>query len=240
VVMESVRINKYIADSGFCSRRNADTLVSEGRVQLNGTIVMALGTKVQPGKDRVEVDGKIIDTSSKRMVLAFNKPQGVLCSMKDPFGRPTISEFMKDIPQRLYHVGRLDYDTSGLILLTNDGEIAQKVMHPKKMTPKTYIAKVKGIPKNSDLEKFQTGLEIEDYKTSPAKIKMLKRLQDSCLLQITIHEGRNRQIRKMCEKIGHPVLDLQRISIGKINLGTLKEGVYRILNEDELKYLNDL
>ncbi len=235
-----VRINKYIADSGFCSRRHADILISEGRVRLNGSKVLALGAKVKVGQDQVEVDGKIVESTVSKIILAFHKPKGVLCSMKDPFGRTTVKEFFADIPQRLYHVGRLDYDTSGLILLSNDGEIAQKLMHPKKMIPKTYMASVKGIPEKTILEEFRRGLQIEDYVTSPAEIKIVKKFKESCVVKITIHEGRNRQIRKMCKKIGHPIIDLQRISIGQIDLRDLKQGLYRSLTEIELNYLKDL
>lgn len=238
--MAEIRINKYLADSGICSRRRAEEIILQGKVFLNGKCVTELGTKVDTQKDVIKVEGKVIRPVSKKIYIMLNKPCGVITSSKDQFGRKTVLDFVKDIDERLYAVGRLDYDTSGLIILTNDGEVSQKITHPRNIVEKEYIARVMGIPARDEIEAFEKGLQIEDYITSTAKLRILKTFEKECELKVTIHEGKNRQVRKMCDKIGHPVILLKRVAIGKIRLANLKEGSFRHLTDTEVKYLKGL
>jgi 23S rRNA pseudouridine2605 synthase len=235
--MELVRINKFLADSGICSRRKADELIQEGKVEINGSIIAEPGVKIDPENDIVLVEGKKVLSHTKKVYIILNKPCGVISSVKDQFGRKTVMDYVKEVKVRLFHIGRLDYDTSGLILLTNDGEIAEKLMHPRHIVDKVYLAKIKGTPSLDEMKLFEQGLMIEGIKTAPASIEILKNYGSSTDVKITIHEGRNRQIRKMCDCIGHTVLSLKRISIGNISLGNLKEGTYRKLTESEVNYL---
>ena len=231
------RLQKYIAQCGVASRRKAETYILEGRVSLNGKIVNALGVKIDPEKDKVLIDGKEILKSDKLVYIMINKPEGCITSVKDQFDRPTVLDLVKNIDERLVPVGRLDYDTSGLLLLTNDGELTYKLTHPKHNIEKVYIAKVKGVPSAIQLHNFMNGLRIDDYVTSNAKIKILEKNMTSSKLRIVIHEGKNRQVRKMCSAIGHEVITLQRIQIDKLNLGDLKKSEYRNLTAEEVKDL---
>ncbi|MCX7923293.1 MAG: rRNA pseudouridine synthase [Clostridia bacterium] len=235
--MEEVRLQKFLAEAGVASRRKAEELISSGRVSVNGLVVTGMGLKVSP-KDRIEVDGKVITQEENKVYIMLNKPVGYVTTVKDQFSRPTVIDLAKDIKERVYPVGRLDYDTSGLILLTNDGEFAYRFTHPKHEVEKCYIAEVKGTPSQLDIENFETGLEIEDFTTAPAKLKVLNKERYSSQVEIIIHEGRNRQVRKMCEAIGHPVLKLKRIAIGKLKLDTLPEGKWRKLTYKELKLID--
>lgn len=238
--VQFMRINKAIAELGICSRRKADELILQGKVKLNGEKVLSLGIQVDLERDFLEVDGQRKEKPENKVVLMLHKPEGVLTSVGDPSGRKTVMHFMDGVKERLFHVGRLDFDTSGLLLMTNDGDLAQKLMHPAKQVEKCYIATLMGIPSEKAMEVFEKGLDIEGKKTAPAKIKILRRMSKQCEVEIKIHEGRNRQIRKMCQKLGYKVLFLTRISIGEIQLGDLKVGQYRFLNEQEKAYLNRL
>jgi 23S rRNA pseudouridine2605 synthase len=189
--------------------------------------------------DNVKVDGQIITLEGKKVYLILNKPVGVITSVKDQFGRKTVIEIL-NVKERVYPVGRLDYDTSGLLLLTNDGDVAYKMTHPSHEIEKVYSARIKGIPTMEEIERFKSGLEIEGYITAPSDIKILSQYGNSSLVQITIHEGRNRQVRKMCNAINHPVLELTRIMMGEIELGNLKSGEWRALTEEEVKYIKRL
>lgn len=239
-IMRLVRINKYLADAGVCSRRKADKYILDGRVKVNGSNLIHLGQKIDARKDVIEFDGKVLNKDKQKVFLALNKPVGVICSNDDQFGRPIVLDFVKDVKERIFHVGRLDCDTSGLILLTNDGYVSQKLMHPSKTIYKTYIARLEGFYLKKQLKRFEVGLEIDGRLTAPAKIRVIKKHCQSFLVEIKIYEGRNRQIRKMCEQIGYKVLDLKRIAIGEIRLGNLCVGEYRFLNNEEINYLQSM
>jgi 23S rRNA pseudouridine2605 synthase len=230
------RIQKILAQSGITSRRKAEELIAEGRVTVNGKIA-TLGTKADIEKDHIKVDGKLICRPEKKVYLIFNKPRGVVTSLYDPEGRPTIKNFIKDVRLRVFPVGRLDYDSEGLLLITNDGDFAYSILHPSKKISKTYLVKIKGIPKEEKLQKLRQGVCLEEGLTAPAKVVKIRESDKNCWLQITIHEGKKRQVRRMLEKIGHPVLRLKRIAIGNLKLGSLKPGQFRYLTSDDFKKL---
>ncbi|CDF58175.1 pseudouridine synthase [Thermobrachium celere] len=232
------RIQKYLARCGVASRRKAEELVLSGKVKVNGSVIKEI-ILIDPEKDTVEVEGKKVKPEEKRVYIMLNKPTGVITSAKDQFGRRTVLDLV-NVKERIFPVGRLDYDTSGLIILTNDGEVANKLMHPSKEVNKVYVAEVLGVPTKQEMDKFKRGLKIEDYVTAPADIKILKNLGRTSVIEVIIHEGRNRQVRKMCDAIGHKVIKLKRIKIGEIELGNLKEGEWRYLNQNEIEYLKSL
>jgi len=231
--MTEMRLQKFLAHAGIASRRAAEDIIKQGRVTLNGKTITDMGVSVS-NTDIVTVDGKLIANEEEKTYIMLNKPVGYVSSAKDQFGRPTVIDLVRDIDQRLYPVGRLDYDTAGLILLTNDGDFTYQLTHPKHEIDKVYEALISGIPTNEEIERFEVGLRIEDYTTSPAKIIIKKTNGDNALVHITIHEGKNRQVRKMCGAIGHNVLSLKRISIGPIALNDLAEGKWRRLSNAEL------
>ena len=237
-----MRINKYIASCGIASRRKAEELILENRVKVNGKIINELSFQINEGKDKVEVDGKLIGLEEKLVYIMLNKPEGYVTTVKDQFDRKSVIDLVKDIGARVYPIGRLDYETSGLLLLTNDGDLTYKLTHPKHEVDKTYIATVKGIPTQSEITNFEKGLYIEDYKTAPAKIKIVKKNDEKnyAVCEIKIHEGRNRQVRKMCKAINHPVMNLRRKAMGKIVLKDVEGGKYRYLTNDEINYLKKL
>jgi len=234
--MNKIRLQKYIAQSGILSRRKAEELIRQGRVELNGEILFEPWFPVSSG-DCVKVDGKVITSESKKVYIMLNKPEGYVSTVKDQFSRKTVLDLVNEVKERIYPVGRLDYDTSGLLLLTNDGEFTYKLTHPKYEIKKIYIAEITGIPSIKEIREFENGLCIDSIKTSVAKFKILKRRKNSCIVEITIHEGRNRQVRRMCGAIGHPVIKLKRIAVGNINLGNLPEGKWRYLTNAEIKKL---
>lgn len=231
-----VRLNKYIADCGIASRRKADELILHNKIMVNQMLISEPGFKIDPEKDIVWVDGKEIKPESKKVYILLNKPVGYVTTAKDQFGRKTVLGLV-ETEYRIYPVGRLDYDTSGLLILTNDGELANRIMHPKFKIDKTYLAEVLGLVTESELNNLRNGIIIDDFKTSPAIVKKISENKNSTSLRITIHEGRNRQVRKMCEAVGHKVITLQRISLGNISLGNLKVGQWRNLTEKEVEYL---
>lgn len=233
------RIQKILAQMGIASRRKAEELITEGRVVVNGKTA-AIGMKVDPAKDHIKVDGKLITRTEPKIYLLFNKPKGVVTSLSDPEGRPTIKDFLKGIKYRIFPVGRLDYDSEGLLLITNDGDFAHAVLHPSKSIPKTYHVKVKGVVDESGLEKLRRGVRLEDGMTAPAKVKSLRKSENNSWLEITIHEGRKRQIRRMAEKIGHQVIKLKRVGINGLKLGDLKSGEIRRLTIEEVEKLKSL
>ena len=233
------RLQKFMASCGIASRRKCEELIQLGKVKVNGVIVTELGIKVDCNKDRVEYDGKVIKLEEKKVYIMLNKPEGYITSLKDEKNRKTILDIVK-VEERIYPIGRLDYDSSGLLLLTNDGEIYNKIIHPRVEITKKYIAVVKGEFKKNELEKFKQGVDIGGYITAPAKIKVLKFQDDKSTVEIGIHEGKNRQIRKMCSALNHNVLALKRVSVGEIKLGDLKRGEYRNLTKEELNYINSL
>lgn len=235
-----MRLQKFMAKAGVASRRKSEKIILIGNVEVNGMIIKELGYKVNKNKDIVKVNGKEIKIEEEKKYIIINKPIGYITTVSDQFDRKTVMDLIPNIKERLYPVGRLDYDTSGLLLLTNDGDLTHKLTHPSHEINKTYIAKVRGIPSKDELENFRTGLKIEDYVTSKAEVDILSKNNNSAKLKITIHEGKNRQVRKMCNTISHPVIDLKRVEIGAIKLCDLKEGKYRSLNSNEIDYLKKI
>ncbi len=231
--MVEKRLQKILSETGIASRRKAEDLILEGRVAVNGRIA-TLGMKADPSKDHIKVDGKLIIRPEPKVYIVFNKPRNVVTSLHDPEGRPTVKDFMKGMKYRVYPVGRLDYDSEGLLLLTNDGDFAHAVLHPSKKISKAYLIKVKGIPDDIKVEKLRTGVKLEDGMTAPAKVKKIRMTENNAWLEMTIHEGRTRQVRRMLEKIGHPVLKLKRIRINGIVMGKLETGGYRYLTPEEM------
>lgn len=234
--MSEMRLQKFLAQSGVASRRKAEDLIRQGKVTVNGSVVTEMGIKISEA-DLVLVDGHRVTPEERKVYLMLNKPVGYVTTVKDQFGRPAVVDLLQDIEQRVYPVGRLDYDTSGLLILTNDGDFAYRLTHPKHRIDKVYMAEVKGIPDGNETAHFEKGLKIDDYVTSPAQMKVIRLKGNSSIVEIKIHEGKNRQVRKMCEAVGHPVINLKRIAIGTLKLGGLAEGQWRELNNKEVKLL---
>lgn len=227
------RIQKILSEMGITSRRKAEELMIEGRVTVNGQIA-TLGMKADPSNDHIKLDGKLLIKHEPKVYIMFNKPKNVVTSLHDPEGRPTVKDFLKGVKYRVYPVGRLDYNSEGLLLLTNDGDFAHAVLHPSKKIPKTYIVKVKGVPEEEEIDKIKTGVKLTDGLTAPARVKKVRTTENNSWFEMTIYEGRNRQIKRMLEKIGHPVLKLKRIKINGIELGKLEPGGYRYLTAEEM------
>lgn len=232
------RLQKILAQAGIASRRKCEDLIVAGKVEVNGEVVTTLGTKADPDQDIITVSGRPI-RNEKKVYLVMNKPKGVITSASDPEGRKIVSDYLRDIKERVYPVGRLDYDTEGLLLLTNDGEFANLLTHPKHHVPKTYMATVKGVPHGSELDKLKAGIMLDDGMTAPADVeyKDIDTVKNEATISITIHEGRNRQVRRMFEAISHPVIKLKRISFGDLLLQNLKRGLFRHLTKDEVEDL---
>jgi 23S rRNA pseudouridine2605 synthase len=234
-----MRLNKYIAHSGITSRRKADELISKGLVKINGKVA-PMGSEVREG-DVVEVSGRIIHPEKKLIYYMLNKPSGYITSTDDDRGRKTVMELFDDINERIYPVGRLDYNTSGLLIMTNDGELANHIMHPSAKVVKTYAAEVKGLFRYADAAKLERGVDIGDRRpTAPAEIEIVRQSESTSLVIVRIHEGRNRQVRRMMEAVGHEVLQLERTAVGSLKLGHLKPGRYRKLSDNEIRYLRNL
>lgn len=229
-----IRLQKWLSQSGIASRRKAEELILSGLVSVNGKIVTTLGARADTTKDIVSVQGNPCTIVQEKKYIALHKPEGVITSVSDPHGRKTVMYY---IPQEwsCFPVGRLDYDTSGLLILTNDGDFAQMLSHPKNEITKTYIAKLKGLPGKESLEGFRRGLIIEGKRTAPAEIEIIKK-EPNAKVRIRLHEGRNRQVRKMCEAIGFPVLSLKRVQVGGIKLGALARGEWRYLTRGEVEF----
>jgi len=232
------RLQKILANAGVASRRKCEALIAAGQVSVNGTIVTELGAKADPAADIIAVSGKPIKKENKLYIM-FNKPKGVITSVSDDKGRSVVTDYLKDIKERLYPVGRLDYDSEGLLLLTNDGDLAHKLTHPRHHVPKTYHATVERVPHGKDLEKLQRGIKLDDGMTAPAEVEYHDIDPDGkfATIAITIREGRNRQVRRMFEAIHHPVVRLKRISFGGLFLNKLQRGKHRKLTADELEKL---
>jgi len=233
---ERIRLQKYMAQCGVASRRHAEHLILEGRVRVNGQTVTQLGTTVTP-RDRIECDGKRIKPEKNHVYIMLNKPSGYVTTGSDPERRPTVMDLVSGIKERIYPVGRLDYDTTGLLLLTNDGDFAYESTHPGQETTKTYLAEVMGIPNDSALERLRRGVMLDGRPTSGAEVELCELYDKHAVLRITIHEGRNRQVKRMCEAVGHPVLRLKRIAIGRLKLTQLEPGQWRYLTEKEIKLI---
>lgn len=232
------RLQKVLAHAGVASRRHCEELIVQGKVQVNGQVVRELGTRVDPGQDRIVVNGRPIRLE-QHVYLMLNKPTGVITSVSDPRGRRVVTDLLKGLKERVYPVGRLDFNTSGLLLLTNDGELANKLAHPSYEIDKVYRAWVRGVPSPDKLAKLAKGIMLEDGMTAPGEARMVKKStgNEKALLEIMIHEGRNRQVRRMCAAIGHPVLELERIRLGFLTLEGLSQGQFRPLTSDEVERL---
>lgn len=237
--MGDIRLQKFLSDAGVASRRKAEEYIKEGRISVNGITITELGTRVRED-DQVCMDGKRVALALRKVYIMLNKPEGYVTTAKDQFSRKTVLDLIHGIDERIYPVGRLDYDTSGLLLLTNDGDFTYKMTHPAHLVNKVYSAVVKGNISNDTVKKLERGLEIEGYKTAPAEVRIVGTEKSVSLIEITIHEGRNRQVRKMCEAVGHPVVKLRRVAIGGLIMGELPEGKWRYLTDEEVRYLNSL
>lgn len=234
-----LRLEKFLSEAGVASRRNAKQIIPEGRVTVNGQKVFIPGTRINPDTDLIKLDGKSISLVKKKVYIALNKPAGYLSTAIDDRDRPTVLHLLHNLPVRVYPVGRLDFDTEGLLLLTNDGEFAHKITHPRYHVDKVYIAWVQGHPDEAALEKLRHGIQIEDGVTAPAKVIITERTDNQTCLEITIHEGKKRQIKKMCRAVGHEVQHLRRIQVGPIKLGNLRVGKYRHLSSKEVEALKN-
>ena len=232
------RLQKYLANSGVASRRKCEELILQGKVEVNGKVVTELGTKISPEEDIVKFNGKEVKQVEKMVYILLNKPIGYVTTADDQFGRETVLDLVK-VKERIVPVGRLDMYTSGALILTNDGDFVYKVTHPKHEIEKTYTVTVKGIVQNSEVEQLRKGVKIDDYITKPAKVKILKTdiEKDISRLEITIHEGKNRQVRKMCEAVNRKVLALHRSKIGGIGVKDIELGKWRYLRENEIQKL---
>ncbi|MDY0255760.1 pseudouridine synthase [Gudongella oleilytica] len=235
-----MRLQKYMALCGVASRRASEELIKNGQVQVNGKVVLEMGTVIDPDKDRVSVDGKTVKPEKRKVYIMLNKPVGIVTSLKDEKGRTVVTDLIEGVDERIYPVGRLDSDTSGLLLLTNDGELAFKLTHPSKRIFKKYIAIVEGLPNKGELERLRNGIKIDGRVTSKAKVKVLKNFGEDSILEIEIFEGRNRQVKKMCEAVNHPVKKLKRVAFGELQLGGLESGNWRYLNDEELAFIRSL
>ncbi|MCR4442897.1 MAG: rRNA pseudouridine synthase [Peptococcaceae bacterium] len=231
------RLQKFLAKAGVSSRRQAENLIRDGRVKVNGRVVREIGSKIDPRRDKVTLDNWEITAAEKKVYIMLNKPPRVITSLRDPAGRLKVTDLLKGVEERVYPVGRLDYLTEGLLLLTNDGELAYRLSHPSYEVDKTYIAVVRGNVGEKALGKLRGGIWLEDGPTRPALVKRLAGGKGWTKLEITIHEGKNRQVRRMCEAVGHPVLSLKRVRYGPLYLGDLASGAYRHLKPGELRAL---
>lgn len=240
---EPLRLQKVLSQAGVASRRHAEEMIARGRVEVNGEVVREQGLRVNPHQDVIRVDGARIPPPRRHVYLVVNKPRGVVSTMEDPEGRPTLGDIKFDKKSwqqlRLFHVGRLDTDTEGLILLTNDGEFAHRMAHPKYKVTKTYLAEVEGFLDNKTLRRLEKGLRLDDGPVKPDKVKLVMRSETKSLVEVSLHEGRNRIVRRMMDSIAHPVRKLSRTAIGPVRLGVLGIGEARELTREELGALLD-
>jgi 23S rRNA pseudouridine2605 synthase len=237
---EGIRLQKVLAAAGVASRRTSEAMISRGRVEVNGKVVREQGMRVDPHRDTIRVDGSRIPPPRRHVYLVLNKPRGVVSTLSDPEGRPTLADLLERRKERLFHVGRLDTDTEGLIILTNDGEFAHRLAHPSYEVPKTYLAEVEGVVDQPTVKRLRHGLTLEDGPVKPDAVKVTSRGAAKSLVEVTIHEGRNRIVRRMFDAVGHPVRRLSRIRIGPVRLGQLAQGASRELTSAELGALLDL
>lgn len=235
-----IRLNKMIAAAGLASRRQADLLIQQGQVRVNGQLVTELGRQVNPESDLVTVGSQVVCQKAEFDYLILNKPPGYLTTVRDPFSRPTVMDLLPQLNSRVYPVGRLDYDTSGLLFFTNDGEMALALTHPRHLVEKVYLATVRGIPTNETLQQLAKGIILEDGPTAPAKIGIKNVVGGNAIVSVTIREGRKRQVKRMLKAIGYPVTQLERIAMGPLTLGALQPGAWRHPSEAELKALLQL
>ncbi len=236
------RLQKFLSRAGIASRREAEKLIAAGHVRVNGIVITELGTKIDPAKDKVFYKGKQVQISAKKVYYILNKPRGYISSVKDDRGRKTVVDILSDVPERIFPIGRLDYQTEGLLLLTNDGEFMNKLLHPKYEIEKTYVAKIEGLITKEDMFKLADGIQLDDGKTAPADVYLdsYDKAAKRSIVEITIHEGRNRQVRRMFQALGYEVRALKRIVFAGLTLQGLKRGEYRQLTEAELRRLKRL
>lgn len=235
--MTRERLQKILSKAGIASRRKAETLVKEGRIEVNGDVVTRLDLKVDPSNDHIRVDGRLIKRLEPKIYILLNKPRGVLCTRMDPLGRPVVTDLLKGVKFRLYPVGRLDANSEGLVILTNDGDFFHRLVHPKYEKKRTYLVKVKGVPDAKGVRLLRQGVNLTDGPTQPADVKLIRALRVNSWWQVVVREGRNRLLRRMFERIHHPVLRLVRVKYGPLGLGDLKPGHYRHLDREEVGLL---
>ncbi len=231
-----VRLQKYLAECGVASRRKSEELIEQGKVKVNGKVA-TVGDKINPKKDTVTVSGRKISKSKGNTYIMLHKPRGFITTMSDEMDRKCVAQLIKDVPGRVFPVGRLDRDSEGLLLFTNDGEFANAMTHPTKHVPKTYRVTVRPSVSEEQITALTTGVVIDDRKTAPASVRVIEKQEGRVVLEIILYEGRNRQIRKMCEEVGLEVARLKRTAIGSIKLGMLKQGAWRELSDDEVRKL---
>ena len=234
------RLQKILAQAGIASRRAAEEFITAGRVAVNGNVVTELGTKADPAHDRITLDGKPVRLGERKLHILLNKPVGYVTTLKDPQGRPVVTSLLKGVKERVYPVGRLDYNTEGLLLLTNDGELANRLAHPRHEVEKEYLVRVRGSVTSEQLRLLAAGVELEDGMTAAAVAKLVRESENNSWLSITIHEGRYRQVRRMCDAVGLTVVRLRRTRYGILEAGELKPGEYRLLTPPELDGLRAL
>lgn len=234
------RLQKIIAEAGISSRRKAEELIREGRVRVNRRVVTELGTKADPSSDTIEVDGKAIPRRSPKVYILLNKPKGFISSLSDPEGRPVVTELLRKSKARVFPVGRLDYDAEGVLLMTNDGELSNRLIHPGYKVPKKYLVKVRDVPARNALDRLEKGVYLEDGKTMPAKARLVSKTKENSWIELTVFEGRNRLVKRMCMAIGHPVMKLKRVEFAGLKLGSIERGGWRFLTEKEVEGLRGL
>lgn len=237
---QGVRLQKVLARAGFASRRASENLIHEGRVEVNGSVVVEQGLRVDPANDVIRVDGARVPPARHHVYLVVNKPRGVVSTMEDPLERRTLDDLLGRRKERVFHVGRLDTDTEGLILLTNDGEFAHRMTHPSWQVPKTYLAEVEGVVDARTVRRLEKGVTLDDGPVRPDAVRLVSSTASRSMLQVTLHEGRNRIVRRMMDTVGHPVNQLSRTAIGPVRLGRLPVGEVRELTREELGKLLDL
>lgn len=230
------RLQKILAKCGIASRRQAEEMILDGMVTVNGAPAV-LGMKADLERDHIKVGGKLIHTAEQKVYMIFNKPEKCLTTMADSAGRLTVKDFLKGVKGQVFPVGRLDYNSEGLLILTNDGDLANAILHPSRKIPKTYLVKVDGFLQDKDKAKLEKGIKLEDGMTAPAKVKKIKETEANSWIEMTIYEGKKRQIRRMLERVGHPVIKLKRIKINGLSLARLEPGAFRYLTPEEIKRL---
>lgn len=232
-----MRLQKYMAECGVASRRRAEEMILEGKVSVNGVVISQMGVQVEDG-DEVRVEGKLIRPETQKRYVMYHKPAGEVTTVSDPEGRAAVLDHFRDYPVRLYPVGRLDYDSEGLLLLTNDGALTERMLHPSHLVEKTYLARVTGQVSMDSVRQLRAGVMLDDHKTAPAKVRIIKEETFATVVLVTIHEGRNRQVRRMFEALGHRVLQLRRVKFGPLELGDLPRGQWRELTAEEVRRLH--
>ena len=236
----TLRLQKIIANAGIASRREAERLIDEGRVSVNGTVVRQQGVLADPDADRIKVNGRLLPAPEKKVFILLNKPRGCLTTVKDDKARPTVMEFFKDLPARVYPVGRLDFNTEGVLLFTNDGDLSKKLLAPKSKVPRTYLVKVRGVPEEKALNRLRRGVRLDNCPTGPMKVHIKRTTGKNSVLSIKLAEGKYRHLKRVCEKVGHPVVKINRIEFAKLNLKEVPLGAYRFLTPKEVRSLNAL